>query len=92
MYSMNCHVVDDELALGDEVVVLDFAFTEVVADVLQDCAQSLSTLRSGGVVDHVLGDEVVEDVVVAGALSAVELFHNRLRICHRHIVLDAVQA
>ena len=76
------HMVRYELALGDEVVVLDIAVAKVMADDVEDLPQSISTLRRSGVVDHVLGHEVVEDMVVPGELSSEELFYHRLRFCH----------
>jgi hypothetical protein len=82
VHAPQSHVVGYELALGDEMVVLDFAVAKVMADDVEDLPQSLSALRPRGVVDHVLGHEVVEDVVVPGEPSSEELFYHRLRFCH----------
>jgi hypothetical protein len=57
-------VIRYELPIGDDVVVLDFAVTKVMADGGEYLPQSVSTLRPRGVVDHVLGHKVIEDMVV----------------------------
>jgi hypothetical protein len=89
VHAPHSHVVRDELALGDEVVVLDFAVPEVMADVVEDLPQSIATLRPSGVVHHVLRHEVVEDMVVPGELSSKELFYDCLRFCHSPRLPDA---
>jgi hypothetical protein len=86
VHASQSHVVRYELALGDEVVVLDFAVAKVMADGVEDLPQSFSTLRPSGVVDHVLGHELVEDMVVSGELSSEELLYHCLRFCHPPIV------
>ena len=68
-----------ELAFGDKVVLLDFAFAKVMADGVENLPQSLSTLRPSGMVEHVLGHEVVKDMVVSGGLSSKELLYHCLR-------------
>ena len=60
-----------------------------MADVVEDLAQSLSTLRPRGVVHHVLCHEVVEHMVVPGDLSSKELFYDCLRFCHPPRLPDA---
>ena len=86
VHAPHSHVVRYELAFSDEVVVLDFAVAKIMADDVEDLPQSVSTLRPSGVVDHVLGHEVVEDMVVSGELSSEELLYHRLRFCHPPIV------
>jgi hypothetical protein len=65
---------------------------KVVADRLEDLPQSRSTLGAGGVVDHVLGDEVIEDLGVARVASPEERLHDRLGFRHPPIVPDACEA
>lgn len=87
MRSMQSHVVGDELALGDEVVVLDGeVFAEVVFDDPDDLLPPLATLAggTGGIVDHVLGEKLVDGRPVP---STEQLFDDALGICaHRDIV------
>ena len=83
VYASHSQVLRYELALGDEVVVLDFAVAKVMADGVQDLLQSVSTLRPSGVVDHVFSHEVVEDMVVSGESSSKELLYHRLRFSTR---------
>ena len=60
MRAVQRDVLRDEIAVGDEVVLLGGDGTEVVVDRRQDVAQARAALRACGVVHHVLGDEVVE--------------------------------
>jgi hypothetical protein len=91
VHTPHSQVVRYEFPLGDDVVVLGFAVTKVMADRLEDLPQSRSTLRPSRVVDHVLGHQVVEDVVVAREASPEERLHYRLRFRHPPIVPDAVR-
>ena len=67
------HVLDDEVALADEVVLLEAGRPEVDLDGAQDRPQPLAALGAGGVVDHVGGHEVVQDRVVARPLPPEQL-------------------
>jgi hypothetical protein len=61
------HVVRDQVALGDQAMVLYSAPTEIVVDVGDDLLPAFAALSlwTGGVIDHVLGDELVHRRVVA---------------------------
>ena len=90
VHTVHGHVVRDELSIGDQVVVLDFTVTKVMPNGVQDLPQSLSALRPSGVIDHVLGHQVVEYMVVPGKLSPEELLHHRLWLSHPLIVHDDI--
>ena len=61
-------VLRDEIAIADEVMLLAGDGAEIVLDDAEDEPQTLAALRSRGVIDHVFGDEIVEDGVVVGLL------------------------
>jgi hypothetical protein len=67
------HVVDDEVAFGDDVVVIDGDLvTEIVSERREDLFPTPSALRTSqivfttcGVVHHVFRDEFLDDTVIA---------------------------
>jgi hypothetical protein len=77
-------VLRDEIALTDEVVLLDGDRPEVVVDGAQDALQALAALGTGGMVHHVRGDELVERAVVTSLLSSEHLIDDFLRIALAH--------
>jgi hypothetical protein len=95
------HVVDDEVAFSDEVVVLDGdLFTEIVNDRREDLFPTLSALRTSqivlttcGVVHQVFGDKFVDDGVITCHYSTKQLFDDILRFapCHPLILPAAAQ-
>jgi hypothetical protein len=82
VHTAHRHVLRHEVTVGDQVVLLHVAVTEVVADGLEDLAQSVATLGSRSVVHHVDRHEVVEHAQVAGSLPSEELLDHRSRFCH----------
>ena len=77
---MDRHVVRDEVAVGDEVMVLDgHVIAEVGGDHVDDAKPRVSSLWPGGVVHHVDVDQVVNNMV-SGSHAPKELRHNRLRV------------
>jgi hypothetical protein len=80
MDSVHRHVVGDEVAVFDQVVVVDVRCRpEIVGDGCEDQLPTFTTLRACGVVDHVWRDEFVDDGVVTRAPSSKELFDDVLR-------------
>ncbi|MFW3168869.1 hypothetical protein [Geodermatophilus sp. CPCC 206100] len=57
---------------------------EVVVDGAQDPGQPAAALRTGSVVDHVHGDELVEEGVVACHLASEPLLDDRPRASFPH--------
>src|SRR6516225_11330469 len=83
MVAANGHVVGDEIAFGDEVVMLNGEVaTEVGPDVLDDLLPPFSALarRTGSMVDHVLGDELIDRRIVAFRPATKQLFNHVLRL------------
>lgn len=79
---MDRHVVRDEVAVGDEVMVLDgHVLAEVGGDHVDDAKPRVSSLWPSGVVHHVDVDQVVDNTV-SGSHAPKELRHNRLWV-HR---------
>jgi hypothetical protein len=86
------HVVNDELAFGDEMVVIDSdLFTEVVLDHREDVFPTLAALRTSqiiittcGMVDQVFGNQFVDDTVVTGQPPTKQLFDDILRCAAVH--------
>ena len=86
------HVVDDEVAFGDEVMVIDGdVFTEIIDEGCEDLFPTLSTLRTSQivcttsrVVHQVLGDKFVDDGVIARFHSTKQLFDDFLRFPALH--------
>ena len=62
-------VLDDEVALADDMVQLQSRGAEVTLDGLQDPAQPVTTLGTRGVVDHVDRHQLVQDRLVMVALA-----------------------
>ena len=81
------HVVDDEVAFSDEVVVIDGdLFTEIVNERRKDLFPTFSTLRTsqivfttGGVVHQVFGDKFIDDALITCHYSTKQLFDDILR-------------
>lgn len=61
-------VLRDEVAVADEVVLLDGDWPEVVVDDAQDALQTGAALGTGCVVHQVRGDKIVED----GAITRLQ--------------------
>jgi hypothetical protein len=80
----NREVLGDEIAVADEVVLLRGQRTEVVVDDAQDEPEAVAALRSCRVVHHVVGDEIVEDGVVAVLLPSEHLLNDFLRTSLAH--------
>ena len=86
------HVVDDEVALCDEVMVIDGdVFTEIIDEGCEDLFPTLSALRtsqivctSSRVVHQVLGDKFVDDGVIARLHSTKQLLDDFLRFPALH--------
>jgi len=87
-------VLNDKIALGDEVVLLEGDRTEVVLDRLQDLAEAFPALRAGSVVHHVFGNQVIEHRHVVRFLSPDELLDDVpcAAFIHRVIRSDPVPA
>jgi len=83
---MHGDVLHDEVAVGDEVMLLERDRPEVVLDRLEDLSQALPTLPPGGVVHHVLGDEVIEHRRIVRLLSPAERFDDVPRAAFTHPV------
>ena len=67
----------DALSIRDESVILDSdVVAEVVGDRGQDLLPPLSTLRAGGMVHHVFGDEFIDDGIVTSCSSPEQFFHD----------------
>ena len=77
-------VLRDEIAFPEAVMLLRSHGSEVVVDGAEDQPQAVATLRACSVVDHVLGDEVVEDGVVAGLLPSEQFLDDVLRTPFAH--------
>jgi hypothetical protein len=77
-------VLRDEVALTDEMVLLDGDRPEVVVDDSQDALQPLAALRAGGVVHHVGSHEVIEHRAVTGLLSPEQLLDDILGAALAH--------
>src|SRR5206468_3988548 len=82
--SVQREVLRDEVAVTDEVVLLDGDWPEVVVDGAQDALQPLAALGTGGVVHHVRRDEVVERGVVTRLLPPEHLLNDFLRTSLTH--------
>lgn len=89
------HVVDDEVAFSDEVVVIDGdLFTEIVDDRREDLFPTLSALRTSqivfttcGVVHQVFGDKFVDDGVITSHYSTKQLVDDILRFPNVHSLI-----
>jgi hypothetical protein len=64
MGAVEREVLRDEVSLPDEVVLIDSYGPEVMIDDGQDALQAFAPLGTGGVIDHVHGNEIVERTVV----------------------------
>jgi hypothetical protein len=67
-------MLDDKVSLSDEGVLLELDRTKVDLDGAQDRLQALTPLGAGGMVDHVRGDQVVQDRFVPRLLPSEQLF------------------
>jgi bifunctional DNA-binding transcriptional regulator/antitoxin component of YhaV-PrlF toxin-antitoxin module len=67
-----------EVAVGDEVVLLDDDGSEVGGDRVQYEVQTLAALGPRGVVDHVLGDEIVQCGGVPRLLTSEQILDDVL--------------
>src|SRR6478609_2772584 len=73
MCAVQGHVLDDEISLTDEVVLHELCRPEVDLNGTQNRLETIETLGAGGVVDHVHGDQVVQDRVAARTLPSDQL-------------------
>ena len=85
MGAVQGEVLGHDVTVADEVVLFDGDRSEVVVDHAQDLREPAATLRAGRVVDHVLGDEVVEDEGVARLLATEQLLDHRTRAPSTHV-------
>ena len=96
MLAVHRHVVSDDVAVTDEVVVLDGRFAEIPTNDLEDLLPPFAPLRAGGMVDHVFRYELIDNVSVACRSAAKELFdylacvgHVPWRVSHPGIFASA---
>jgi len=75
-------VLGHGVAVADEVVLFEGDRAQVVVDGAQDLRETVATLRPGRVVDHVLGDQVVEHELPARLLATEQLL-DHLPCVHR---------
>ena len=73
MGAVQSEVLGHDVTVADEVVLFDGDRSQVVVDDAQDSRETAATLQADRVVDHVLGDEVVEDKTVARLLATEQL-------------------
>ena len=83
-------VLRGEIAVTDEVVLLDRDGPEVVVDHRQDQLEALAPLRTGGMIHHVLGHEIVEHRVVTGLLPPEHLLDDILRTPFAHPAISFI--
>ncbi len=69
MGAVQSEVLGHDVTVADEVVLFDCERSQVVVDDAQDSRETAATLHTGCVVDHVLGDEVIEDKTLARLLA-----------------------
>ena len=81
---MQSQVLRHDVAVTDEMVLLEGDRPEIVVDGAEDPGQPAATLRTGRVVDHVLGDELVEEGVVACLLTPEHLLDDLPRASLSH--------
>jgi hypothetical protein len=94
------HVVDNEVAFSDEVVVIDGdLFTEIVFDRREDLLPTLSALRTSeivfttcGVVHQAFGDKFIDDGVITCHYATKQLFDDILRLPAVHPLILPVPA
>jgi len=79
-------VLHHEVTIGDEMVLLHVSVAKIVVDGIEDLPQSVATLWPCGVIHHVLGNEIVEDALVTGALASKQFVNHRSRFSHASIV------
>src|SRR3712207_9253562 len=84
MRAVQSEVLRHEVAVTDEMVLFEGDRPEVVVDGAQDPGQPAAALRTGRVVDHVDGDELVEEGVVACLLASEHLLDDRPRTSFIH--------
>src|SRR3954452_15549597 len=84
MSAVQREVLRHEVAVPDEVVLFEGDRSEVAVDGAQDRGQPAAPLRTGRVVDHVDGDEIVEIAIVACLLAPEHLLDDlpRPSSCH----------
>jgi dihydrofolate reductase len=73
MGAVQSEVLGHDVAVADEVVLFDGDRSQVVVDDAQDPRETAATLQAGRVIDHVVGDEVVEDNTLARLLATEQL-------------------
>ena len=73
MRAVHGEVLGHDVTVADEVVLFEGDGSQVVIDDAQDSREAAATLRPGRVVDHVRGDEVVEDEILARLLATEQL-------------------
>ena len=69
MGAVHGEVLGHGVAVADEVVLFEGDRTQVVVDRAQDLRETAAALRPGRVVDHVVGDQVVEHELTARLLA-----------------------
>jgi hypothetical protein len=84
MRPVHGQVLRDEISVADEVMLFAGDRSEVVIDDAQDEPQALAALRAGCVIDHVFGDEIVEDGVVARLLASKQFVDDSFRASLTH--------
>lgn len=86
MCAVEGEVLGHEVSLADEMVLFDGDRAQVVVDRGEDGPQTVAALRSGCVVRHVFGDELVEGGVITDVQPLVQLVDDCLRITTDHEV------
>src|SRR5438105_2333379 len=82
---MHCDVLRYEVAVRDEVKLLESERSEVLVDGAQDGLQAVPSLRSRGVVDHIRSDEIVDVGFTARLLTAERFFDDGSRASLGHV-------
>src|SRR4051812_21778585 len=84
MGAVQREVLRHEVAVPDEMVLFEGDRPEIVVDRAQDPGQPAAALRTGRVVHHVHGDELVEEAVVASLLASEHLLDDLPRTSSLH--------
>jgi hypothetical protein len=84
MGAVQCEMLRHDVAVADEMALFEGDGPEVMVDGAQDPGQPAAALRTGRVVDHVDGDELVEEGVVACLLASEHLLDDRPRAASIH--------
>jgi hypothetical protein len=84
MGSVQGEVLRHDVALTDEMVLLGGYRAEVGVDRAKDALQALAALGTGGMVDEVGRNEIIEHAVIAGLLSTEHLVDHVFRAAFSH--------